>query len=76
MSFVVLVSYFSLIASLRDALGKVYILHNALFQSDLKENLLTDFEDRKKLIESERHSLELTSDSTEVSNLNILFSNS
>ncbi|XP_055371119.1 sin3 histone deacetylase corepressor complex component SDS3 isoform X2 [Condylostylus longicornis] len=32
---------------------------------DLKENLLTDFEDKRRIIESERHSLELTSDSME-----------
>lgn len=35
-------------------------------KTDLKENLLTDFEDRRKVIEAERHSLELTSDSTEI----------
>lgn len=35
-------------------------------KEDLKFNLLTDFEDRRKLIDTERQSMELTSDSTEV----------
>ncbi|XP_059619297.1 sin3 histone deacetylase corepressor complex component SDS3 isoform X2 [Phlebotomus argentipes] len=35
-------------------------------KTDLKENLLTDFEDRRKMIESEHNSMELTSDSMEV----------
>lgn len=35
-------------------------------KTDLRENLLTDFEDKRRLIESERHSLELTSDSMEI----------
>lgn len=35
-------------------------------KADLKENLLTDFEDKRKMIESERHSMELTGDSMEV----------
>lgn len=35
-------------------------------KADLKENLQTDFEDRRKMIETERHSMELTSDSMEV----------
>lgn len=33
---------------------------------DLKENLVTDFEDKRKAIESERFSMELTGDSMEV----------
>ncbi len=33
---------------------------------DLKENLLTDFEDKRKLIETERHTMELTGDSIEL----------
>ncbi|XP_018320291.1 sin3 histone deacetylase corepressor complex component SDS3 [Agrilus planipennis] len=33
---------------------------------DLKENLLSDFEDKRKTIEAERYSLELTGDSMEV----------
>lgn len=33
---------------------------------DLKENLVTDFEDKRKSIESERYSMELTGDSMEV----------
>lgn len=35
-------------------------------KTDLKENLLTDFEDKRKLIESERHTMELTGDCTDV----------
>lgn len=60
-------------AYLEECVERDYILENNAAvkeyeekKSDLKENLLTDFEDRKKLIESERHSLELTSDSTEI----------
>lgn len=34
-------------------------------QSDLKGNLISDFEEKRKLIEAERHSMELTGDSTE-----------
>lgn len=34
-------------------------------KADLKENLVTDFEDKRKMIESERHTMELT-DSLEV----------
>lgn len=33
---------------------------------DLKENLITDFEDKRKLIESERHTMELTGDSIDL----------
>lgn len=33
---------------------------------DLKENLISDLEDKKKTIESERYSMELTGDSMEV----------
>ena len=36
-------------------------------KSELKENLLLDIEEKRKLIETERCSLELTGDSTEVS---------
>lgn len=35
-------------------------------KADLKENLLTDFEDKRKLIESERHTMELTGDCMDV----------
>lgn len=35
-------------------------------KADLKENLLSDFEDRRKMIETERHTMELTGDSAEV----------
>lgn len=35
-------------------------------KTDLKENLLTDFEDKRKNIESEKHSMELVGDSMEV----------
>lgn len=35
-------------------------------KTDLKENLLTDFEDKRKIIESEKHSMELVGDSMEV----------
>lgn len=34
-------------------------------RADLKENLVADFEEKRKMIESERHSMELTGDSTE-----------
>ncbi|XP_063359980.1 sin3 histone deacetylase corepressor complex component SDS3 [Cydia amplana] len=33
---------------------------------ELRENLLNDFEDKRKMIENERHSMELNGDSTEV----------
>ncbi|XP_051168020.1 sin3 histone deacetylase corepressor complex component SDS3 isoform X1 [Leptopilina boulardi] len=33
---------------------------------DLKDNLLTDMEDKRKMIESDRHTMELTGDSMEV----------
>jgi Sin3 histone deacetylase corepressor complex component SDS3 len=33
---------------------------------DLKENLLTDFEDKRKIIETERHTMELTSDTMDI----------
>lgn len=44
---------------------------------DLKENLLTDMEEKRKMIESDRQTMELTGDSMEVKviNLNILLSN-
>lgn len=35
-------------------------------KADLKDNLLTDFEDRRKQIETERQNMELISDSTEI----------
>lgn len=35
---------------------------------DLKENLLTDMEEKRKMIESDRHTMELTGDSMEVRN--------
>lgn len=35
-------------------------------KADLKENLLSDFEDKRKIIESERHTMELIGDSMEV----------
>ena len=35
-------------------------------KSDLKENLIADMEEKRKLIESDRYSMELTGDSTEV----------
>ncbi|XP_031623699.1 sin3 histone deacetylase corepressor complex component SDS3 isoform X2 [Contarinia nasturtii] len=34
-------------------------------RADLKENLIAEFEDKRKQIEAERHSMELTGDSTE-----------
>lgn len=34
-------------------------------RADLKENLVSDFEEKRKLIEAERHTMELTGDSTE-----------
>ena len=33
---------------------------------DLKENLLSDMEEKRKIIESDRHTMELTGDSMEV----------
>lgn len=33
---------------------------------DLKENLLTDMEEKRKIIETDRHTMELTGDSMEV----------
>lgn len=35
-------------------------------KADLKENLLTDFDEKRKLIETERHTMELMGDSMEV----------
>lgn len=35
-------------------------------KADLKENLVADMEEKRKLIESDRYSMELTGDSTEV----------
>lgn len=34
-------------------------------KADLKENLIADFEEKRKMVEAERHSMELTGDSTE-----------
>ncbi|XP_055913970.1 sin3 histone deacetylase corepressor complex component SDS3 isoform X2 [Eupeodes corollae] len=58
---------------LRDCVERDYILEKKAAlkeyeekKADLKDNILTDFEDKKKLIENERHSLELTSDSMEI----------
>lgn len=58
---------------LRECIERDYILEKKAAlkeyeekKADLKDNILTDFEDKKKLIENERHSLELTSDSMEV----------
>lgn len=39
---------------------------------DLKENLLTDMEEKRKMIESDRHTMELTGDSMEVKNIYVL----
>lgn len=46
----------------KKASGKEYEEKKA----DLKENLITDFEDKRKMIESERHSMELTGDTMDV----------
>lgn len=46
----------------KRAAGKEYEEKRA----DLKENLLTDFEDKRKMIESERHSMELAGDTMDV----------
>lgn len=35
-------------------------------KNDLRENILADLEEKRRMIESERHSMELTGDSTEV----------
>lgn len=42
---------------------------------ELRENLLNDFEDKRKMIESERHSMELNGDSTEVIRVEVIKSN-
>ena len=36
---------------------------------DLKENLLTDMDEKRKMIETDRHTMELTGDSMEVQGL-------
>lgn len=36
-------------------------------KNDLRENILADLEEKRRIIESERHTMELTGDSTEVS---------
>lgn len=36
---------------------------------DLKENLLTDMDEKRKMIETDRHTMELTGDSMEVRGL-------
>lgn len=58
---------------MRDCVERDYILEKKAAQKeydekmmDLKDNLIADFEDRKRQIENERYSLELTNDSTEI----------
>ncbi|KAL7744530.1 hypothetical protein ACLKA6_017052 [Drosophila palustris] len=58
---------------MRDCVERDYILEKKAAQKeydekmmDLKDNLIADFEDRKRQIENERFSLELTNDSTEI----------
>ncbi|EDW37662.1 GL27107 [Drosophila persimilis] len=58
---------------MRECVERDYILEKKAAQKeydekmmDLKDNLISDFEDRKRLIENERYSLELTSDSMEI----------
>ncbi|EDV92471.1 sin3 histone deacetylase corepressor complex component SDS3 [Drosophila grimshawi] len=58
---------------MRDCVERDYILEKKAAQKefdekmmDLKDNLLADFEDRKRQIENERYSLELTNDSMEI----------
>lgn len=56
-----------------EFLEKQYLLENKAADKeyedkkmDLKENLLTDYEDKRKMIENERNTTELNTDSTEV----------
>ncbi|XP_034663866.1 sin3 histone deacetylase corepressor complex component SDS3 [Drosophila subobscura] len=58
---------------MRECVERDYILEKKAAQKeydekmmDLKDNLISDFEDRKRLIENERYSLELTNDSMEI----------
>ncbi|XP_005177889.1 sin3 histone deacetylase corepressor complex component SDS3 [Musca domestica] len=58
---------------LKECVERDYILEKKAAQKeydekkiDLKDNILTDFEERRKLIENERYSLELTNDSMEI----------
>ncbi|XP_030377912.1 sin3 histone deacetylase corepressor complex component SDS3 [Scaptodrosophila lebanonensis] len=58
---------------MRECVERDYILEKKAAQKecdekmmDLKDNLLADFEDRKRQIENERYSLELTNDSMEI----------
>ncbi|KAM7347899.1 sin3 histone deacetylase corepressor complex component SDS3 isoform 2-T2 [Cochliomyia hominivorax] len=58
---------------LQECVERDYILEKKAAQKeydekkiDLKDNILTDFEERRKLIENERYSLELTNDSMEI----------
>ncbi|KAH8396341.1 hypothetical protein KR222_008652 [Zaprionus bogoriensis] len=58
---------------MRDCVERDYILEKKAAQKeydekmmDLKDNLIADFEDRKRQIENERYSLELTNDSMEI----------
>ncbi|KAH8235380.1 hypothetical protein KR038_005550 [Drosophila bunnanda] len=58
---------------MRDCVERDYVLEKKAAQKeydekmmDLKDNLISDFEDRKRQIENERYSLELTNDSMEI----------
>ncbi|KAH8272277.1 hypothetical protein KR044_005676, partial [Drosophila immigrans] len=58
---------------MRDCVERDYVLEKKAAQKeydekmmDLKDNLIADFEDRKRQIENERYSLELTNDSMEI----------
>ncbi|XP_068152395.1 sin3 histone deacetylase corepressor complex component SDS3 [Drosophila tropicalis] len=58
---------------MRECVERDYILEKKAAQKeydekmmDLKDNLIADFEDRKRQIENERYSLELTNDSMEI----------
>ncbi|XP_075154785.1 sin3 histone deacetylase corepressor complex component SDS3 [Haematobia irritans] len=58
---------------LKECVERDYVLEKKAAQKeydekkiDLKDNILTDFEERRKLIENERYSLELTNDSMEI----------
>ncbi|EDV46716.1 sin3 histone deacetylase corepressor complex component SDS3 [Drosophila erecta] len=58
---------------MRECVERDYVLEKMAAQKeydekmmDLKDNLISDFEDRKRQIENERYSLELTNDSMEI----------
>ncbi|KAH8421522.1 hypothetical protein KR009_010961 [Drosophila setifemur] len=58
---------------MRECVERDYVLEKKAAQKeydekmmDLKDNLISDFEDRKRQIENERYSLELTNDSMEI----------